>query len=58
MAASRLIRFFSRRKTKTYSRDSTCPSIKNGLICTVICLDGETLHFEIDVSDEMMFNLT
>lgn len=48
MAASRLIRFFSRRKTKHYSRDATYPSIKNGLICTVICLDGETLHFEVD----------
>ncbi len=55
MATSRLIRFFSRRQTKTskiLSNDkiqSKIP-IKNGLVCTIIFLDGEEVNFEVNVS--------
>jgi hypothetical protein len=55
MAASRLIRFFSRRQSKTSKFLSKEKShqlipIKNGLVCTIIFLDGEEINFEVDVS--------
>jgi hypothetical protein len=55
MAASRFIRFFSRRQTKNskiLSNDKSPPiiPIKNGLVCTIIFLDGEDINFEVDVS--------
>ena len=51
MAPSRLIRFFSRRHTKPTSTISKEKSpIKNGLICTIHLLDGEEIHFEIEVN--------
>lgn len=57
MAPSRLIRFFSRRHHHAKpSSSTTLPSkdksstIKNGLVCTVVLLDGEEIHFEIEVS--------
>lgn len=50
MAPSRFIRFFSRRHTKPTSTISKEKSpIKNGLICTIHLLDGEEIHFEIEV---------
>jgi hypothetical protein len=57
MAASRFIRFFSRRQTKNskiLSNDKSPPiiPIKNGLVCTIIFLDGEDINFEVDVSDD------
>jgi hypothetical protein len=83
MAASRLIRFFSRRQAKnqaTTLNDENSPHhpssnskflpnlinsngkihsieqhqqaipIKNGLVCTIIFLDGDDVNFEVDVS--------
>ncbi|CAF1517488.1 unnamed protein product [Adineta steineri] len=75
MAASRFIRFFSRRQAKKptsilnddinyhsnskflsngkiHSTEKTQQiiSIKNGLVCTIIFLDGEEVNFEVDVS--------
>lgn len=70
MAASRFIRFFSRRQPKTpnltladdrihplsngkiHSTDKSqaTASIKHGLVCTIIFLDGEEVNFEVDVS--------
>jgi hypothetical protein len=61
MAASRFIRFFSRRQAKTSNHDSNSKffsngksqqiiPIKNGLVCTIIFLDGEEINFEVDVS--------
>jgi hypothetical protein len=58
MAASRFIRFFSRRQSKAskiVSKEKSNPHhqinpIKNGLVCTIIFLDGEEIHFEVDVS--------
>ena len=57
MAASRFIRFFSRRqakpiKTSSSDKTSSVISIKNGLVCTVIFLDGEEIDFEVDVSSD------
>ncbi len=61
MAASRFIRFFSRRQTKTShnhlnskflsnEKSQEIIRIKNGLVCTIILLDGEDVNFEVDVS--------
>ena len=82
MAASRLIRFFSRRQAKhpattlddennhrppsnskflpnlintngkIHSIEKHQPTIpiKNGLVCTIIFLDGDDVNFEVDVS--------
>lgn len=51
MAPSRLIRFFSRRHAKPSlpSKDKSL-TIKNGLVCSIVLLDGEEIHFEIEVS--------
>lgn len=51
MAPSRFIRFFSRRQSKaTSSISKEKSSIKNGLICTIQLLDGEEIHFELEVN--------
>jgi hypothetical protein len=57
MAASRFIHFFSRRQPKNrnskFLSNGKCQEIipiKNGLICTIIFLDGEEINFEVDVS--------
>ncbi len=64
MAASRFIRFFSRRQTKNHStiilnnetkhlsneKSQQIVPIKSGLVCTVVFLDGEDVNFEVDVS--------
>lgn len=57
MAASRLIRFFSRRQAKnsdakilSNGKSQETNPIKNGLVCTIFLLDGEDINFEVDVS--------
>lgn len=75
MAASRFIRFFSRRQAKHPSaaladerahphstskflsngkihsadKSQAINPIKNGLVCTVVFLDGEEVNFEVEV---------
>jgi hypothetical protein len=61
MATSRFIRFFSRRQTKNSKILSNEKSrqiipIKNGLVCTIIFLDGEEINFEVDVSYKQDFD--
>ena len=65
MATSRFIRFFSRRHNKTPAtgisdknqilldtRFQPQKTIKQGLICTIILLDGENVNIEVDVSSK------
>lgn len=33
-------------------------SIKNGLVCTIVLLDGDDVNFEVDVSFRFSFSIT
>lgn len=41
---------FTNGKAYLIEKTQTITPVKNGLICTVVLLDGEQVHFEVDVS--------
>ncbi|CAF5096833.1 unnamed protein product, partial [Rotaria magnacalcarata] len=44
------VKFAFNTKAHLIEKPQPYPPIKNGLVCTVVFLDGENVNFEVDVS--------